>query len=147
MDAIDRQIINRLQDGIPVCECPYATVATEIGIAETELLNRIQTLLDDKTLSRFGPMYDASRFGGYVTLAALRVADNDFDKVTEQVNQFPEVAHNYRREHEFNMWFVISAESQRQVAQVIQEIENQTGLPVYNMPKLDEFYVGLKFAV
>ena len=147
MDSIDRQIINRLQDGIPICECPYASVAEEIGTSETELLDRIQALLENKTLSRFGPMYDASRFGGHVTLAALRVAKNNFDKVTDLVNQFPEVAHNYRREHEFNMWFVISAENPRQVEQVIKEIENQTGLTVYNMPKLDEFYVGLKFAV
>lgn len=60
------------------------------------------------------------------------------------VNAFPEVAHNYEREHELNMWFVIGAESTPRVAATIDAIEQATGLNVVNLPKLEEFYVGLK---
>jgi DNA-binding Lrp family transcriptional regulator len=109
------------------------------------LLARLERLLDDGLLSRFGPMYHAERLGGALTLAALRVPVADFDAVAAKVNAHPEVAHNYAREHEFNMWFVLGTETPERIAEVIAEIERETGLTVYNMPKLEEFFVGLHF--
>ena len=145
MDSLDRTIINDLQGGLPICERPYAEAAARFGIGEAELIDRLQRLLDDGLLSRFGPMYHAERLGGALTLAALRVPAADFDAVTAKVNAHPEVAHNYAREHEFNMWFVLGTETPERIAEVIAEIERETGLKVYNMPKLEEFFVGLHF--
>lgn len=145
LDAIDRGIINSLQRGFPVCERPYAEVAEHIGITESALLARLERLLDDGLLSRFGPMYHAERLGGALTLAALRVPAADFDAVAAKINAHPEVAHNYAREHEFNMWFVLGTETPERIAAVIAAIERVTGLRVYNMPKLEEFFVGLHF--
>lgn len=147
MDNIDKAIINRLQQGFPICESPYRKVADELGIAETDLLNRLQALLADGVLSRFGPMYHAEQMGGALTLAALKVPEQRFDEVTEIVNAFPEVAHNYARNHELNMWFVLATEKPEQVRTVIGQIEALTGLIVYNMPKVKEYYVGLQLAV
>ena len=147
MDAIDRQIINQLQEGIAICERPYASLAEQLAISEQELLQRIQQLLADKVLSRFGPMYHAERMGGGLTLAAMAVPDAAFDAVAEQVNAFPQVAHNYAREHALNMWFVLATETVEEIATVIQDIEENTGYHVYNMPKIEEFYVGLKLHV
>jgi len=144
MDAIDRNIINSLQGGFPVCEHPYAEAAAGLGIAEDELIRRLERLLADGVLTRFGPMFHAERLGGALTLAALQVPEADFERVAEIVNGFPEVAHNYRREHAFNMWFVLATEHPGRVAEVIREIERATGLKVYNLPKLEEFYVGLR---
>lgn len=144
MDDIDKLIVNLLQKGFPICESPYRQVARQIGITEDELLNRLQTLLDDGVLSRFGPMYHAEQMGGALTLAALKVPEERFDKVSELVNSFPEVAHNYARNHTLNMWFVLATERPEQVESVIEQIERQTGLMVYNMPKIREYYVGLQ---
>ena len=145
LDAIDRNVINSLQRGFPVCERPYAEVAAQIGITESALIARLERLLDDGLLSRFGPMYHAERLGGALTLVAIRVPAADFDVVAAKVNAHPEVAHNYAREHEFNMWFVLGTETPERIAAVIGEIECETGLKVYNMPKLEEFFVGLHF--
>ncbi len=144
MDATDKTIVNRLQQGFPICASPYQRVAEELGIAEAELLTRLQALLIDGVLSRFGPMYHAEQMGGALTLAALKVPDERFDEVTDIVNAFPEVAHNYARNHLLNMWFVLATEKPEQVQSVIAEIERQTGLAVYNMPKISEYYVGLQ---
>lgn len=145
MDAIDRAIVNRLQGGFPLSERPYAEAAAAIGIDEDELLRRLERLLASRTLSRFGPMYHAERLGGALTLAAMRVPEADYERVTAIVNAFPEVAHNYAREHDFNMWFVLATETPERQAEVIAEIERATGLAVYNFPKQDEYYVGLRF--
>lgn len=144
MDATDRSIVNALQDGLPVCERPFAAAAEALKISEAELIRRVQALADDGVLSRFGPMYHAERLGGGLSLAAISVPEERFDAVAEIVNAFPEIAHNYARDHALNMWFVLATETPERIAEVIAEIEASTGLEVYDMPKIEEFFVGLR---
>lgn len=145
MDAVDRDIINNLQGGFPVCERPYAEAAARLGLSEDELIARLETLLAQGTLTRFGPMYHAERLGGALTLAAMKIPPAEFDRVAEIVNSFPEVAHNYARDHVLNMWFVLATETPAEIQRVIASIEHQTGHVVHNMPKIEEFFVGLRF--
>lgn len=144
MDAIDRTLVNTLQRGFPVSEHPYADVGRAIGISEADVIERVERLLAGGQLSRFGPMYHAERLGGALTLAAMAVPAEEFDRVVAIVNGFPEVAHNYARDHALNMWFVLATETPEAVPTTIAAIERATGHRVYNMPKLEEFYVGLR---
>ncbi|HEY0721050.1 MAG TPA: AsnC family transcriptional regulator [Gammaproteobacteria bacterium] len=145
LDSLDRAIINDLQGGFPICERPYAEVAQRLGTEEQELIGRIQQLLDKGLLSRFGPMYHAERLGGGLTLAAMEIPESEFDTVAAQVNAFAEVAHNYQRDHRLNMWFVLATETPQRITEVLAEIEAVTGYPVLNMPKEEEFFIGLRF--
>lgn len=147
LDAVDRRLINRLQEGLPLVARPYAAVAEALGIGEGDLLYRLERLREDGVLSRFGPMYHAERLGGGLTLAALAVPEADYERIVEAVNAFPEVAHNYRREHALNMWFVLATETPERITEVIAAIEAATGLAVYNMPKEEEFHVRLHLPV
>lgn len=147
LSPLEKSLINLLQHGLPVCERPFEQIADELNTTETEVINHLNALLDKKVLSRFGPMFDAACLGGAFTLAALSIPEAEFDTVTEQVNSFEQIAHNYRRDHQFNMWFVIATESQQEIDQVIAQIEQLTGYPVLNTPKLEEFYVGLYLPV
>jgi len=147
MDVIDRAIINQLQGGFPICDHPYQVVADQFGIEEAELIRRLEQMLDKKQLSRFGPMYHAERLGGGLSLCAMSIPEDEFEQVVAQVNAFPEVAHNYARDHKLNMWFVLATETPERIDIVLEEIEQTTGYHVYNMPKQHEFYVGLKFEV
>ncbi len=143
LTTLDKQLINLLQRGLPIAERPFLEIAEQLSSTEEEVLERLNHLMTNKVLTRFGPMFDAVCLGGAFTLAALAVPEERFEEVTEQVNSFDEVAHNYRRTHDFNMWFVVGAESEAQVNQVISNIEKKTYLPVLNTPKLEEFYVQL----
>ncbi|HQO28057.1 MAG TPA: AsnC family transcriptional regulator [Accumulibacter sp.] len=156
IDEIDRRIIDRLQGGFPLCERPYAAVAATLGIDEAELLQRLQTLLANGRLTRFGPMFQVERMGGAFVLAALRVPEDDWARVVDAVNAFPEVAHNYRREsgrsdgaggQPFNMWFVLATETASGIDEAIRRIEAACGLPVYAFPKRKEYFVEMKLAV
>lgn len=144
LTPVDRQIIDSLQGDFPICEQPYAEVAGRLGISEDQLLQRLEQLLADKVLTRFGPMYQIERMGGAFVLAALAVPENRYDEVTALVNALPQVAHNYRREHELNMWFVLATETQSGIAEAVARIEQDTGLPVYAFPKEREFFVEMK---
>jgi len=143
MDDLSRDLINRFQGGLPIVERPYSHVAAELGSDEATLISTIKSLLAEGILSRFGPLYNASCMGGGLTLAALSVPEEDFDRVAERVNNLPEIAHNYRRQHDLNMWFVIATETPQEIQKTIDTIERCTGLPVYNFPKTREFYLGL----
>ena len=147
MDELDRRVINRLQGGFPVCERPFQEAAEKLDTTESELITRIRCMLDDGLLTRFGPLYHAENMGGALSLCAMKVPAENFDEVVEQVNAFPEVAHNYKRDHEMNMWFVLATETPEQLDECLHKIEKTTGIPVFNLPKQEEFYVGLHFKV
>ncbi len=142
-----RRFLNRYQGGFPVEEQPYADVAAKLGVDTGTLIGTIRDMLDEGILDRFGPLYDASSMGGSLTLAALSVPEERFDEVTEMVNAMPEVAHNYQREHELNMWFVLATETPETLQQAIGQIEQSANLPVYDFPKLQTFYLGLWLVV
>ena len=146
MDDSDRRLINALQGGFPIADRPYAEVGERLGLAEHDVLARLARLLAAGVLSRFGPMYDAERLGGGLTLAAMAVPEDRFDEVAAIVNAFPEVAHNYRRTHELNMWFVLATERPERIREVIAAIAAATDLSVIDLPKLEEYFLELKLS-
>ncbi|GAB4568840.1 MAG: Lrp/AsnC family transcriptional regulator [Rhizobacter sp.] len=144
LSPTDARLIDRLQGDLPLTERPFADVGAELGLSEDEVIERLHHLLAQGVLTRFGPLFHIERAGGQFLLAALEVPEADFDRVTHLVNALPEVAHNYRREHRLNMWFVVAAENPAAVEQACQRIERETGLTVHRFPKEREYFVGLR---
>ena len=144
LSETDRHIINALQGGFPIVERPFREIARRLGMAEDAVITALTRLREDGVLSRFGPMYDAAALGGAFTLCAMAVPEARFAEVAERVNALPEVAHNYRREHRFNMWFVLGTERPEQIDATVARIEELTGLAVLNLPKLEEYFLELK---
>lgn len=146
MDAVDGELIEMLHGGFPVAERPYAAVAGTLGTSEGEVIRRLESLLDKGVLTRFGPLFDAARLGGAFTLAAMEVPEDRFDEVATTVNGFSEVAHNYRRDHRLNMWFVLATDEPARVGEVLREIEAATGLAVLDLPKEREYFLELRLS-
>ncbi|MBU3695547.1 Lrp/AsnC family transcriptional regulator [Dechloromonas sp.] len=146
LDAIDRRIIDGLQGDFSICERPYQVAAERLGISEEELLQRLDRLLETRVLTRFGPMMQIERVGGSFVLAAIAVPEADYERVAGQVNALPQVAHNYRREHLLNMWFVLATETPAGIGEAIARIELDTGLQVHAFPKEREYFVEMKLA-
>jgi siroheme decarboxylase len=147
MDTIDRAIVDTLQHAFPVCERPFLAAASALGIGEDELIARVDALLCNGTLTRFGPLFNAERIGGAFVLAAMAVPAGRFDAVAAQLAAIPEVAHNYAREHALNMWFVLATETPQAVDDAIATIERVSGLRVHAFPKEREYFVELKLPV
>lgn len=144
MDGTDRRIIDALHGDFPVCERPYLAAAAALGLTEDHLIARLDRLLADGTLTRFGPLFDAGALGGAFTLAAMSVGPADWDRVVAAINALPEVAHNYARDHALNLWFVLATETVDGTAAAIARIERDTGLPVHAFPKEREYFVELR---
>lgn len=140
----DLRLIDHLHGGFPLSERPFAEVGAALGLDEADVIASLQRLLASGVLTRFGPLFQIERAGGLFVLAALAAPEERYAEVTQQVNSLPEVAHNYRREHALNMWFVIGAESPALADAAIARIEALTGLKVYAFPKEREYFVELR---
>lgn len=146
LDQIDRRILNRLQEGFPISPRPFQDVAQELGLEESDLIDRLEQMKQTRAITRFGPFFDAAAMGGAFCLCAMQVPDADYDRVTEMVNAHPEVAHNYERDHKLNMWFVLATETEPAIKQVALKIEAETSLQVLLFPKEHEFFIGFRVA-
>ena len=143
LNPLQRQLVNRYQGGFPLLARPFALMARTLKCSERDIIQNIDSLLQQGILSRFGPLYDAVQMGGALTLAALSVPESQYEQVTQQVNSLSQVAHNYRRDHSLNMWFVLATETEVELESAILQIEEMSGLQVYNFPKQSEFFIGL----
>lgn len=147
MDELKRRLIDEWQGDFPLVERPFAVVAERLNADEDAVLQALRELLADGTLTRFGPLYQIERLGGAFSLAALQAPEADFERIAALVNGFPEVAHNYRRDHAFNMWFVLATETPAGMTDTVERITKVTGLPVFNFPKEKEYFLEARFAV
>ncbi len=144
LTALEKTLLNDFQRGLPMTATPFADVAAQTGVSEEVVIDTLQSLQQRGLISRVGPVF-APRRAGASTLAALSVPENELDEVAGIVNEFAEVNHNYQREHDYNLWFVVTAPDQSQVDRVLAEIESATGLPVLDLPLERSFYIDLGF--
>ena len=142
----DARLIDHLHGGFPLADRPCAAVADQLGWSEERVIERLHQLLAQGVLTRFGPLFQIERAGGQFVLAAIAVPEERFDAVNLVVNSFAEVAHNYRRTHRLNMWFVVAAEMPALAQQALQRIEEAIGLKVYAFPKEEEYFVELRLS-
>lgn len=145
LDSKDKVLLNNLQGGFPLTSRPFLETGKSLGMAESEVITRVRRLLDEGALSRFGPVIDARALGGARTLAAMRVPPERLEEIATIVNGFDAVSHNYEREHDFNLWFVVSSEDPSEVERVLSAVEEKTGLPLMDLPAIEEYFVEVKF--
>ena len=144
LSALEKCLLNEYQRGFPLCEQPYAEIARQLEVSEADVLESLASLHQRGLISRVGPVFAPHRAGSS-TLAALAVPAQDLELVAAIVSAFPEVNHNYQREHAWNLWFVVTAPDDDRVGQVLGEIEAATGLPVLDLPLERSFYIDLGF--
>ncbi len=144
---IEKKLINRLQHDLPLVREPFVAIANELGLSETQVLGSLRSLQERGVITRFGPLFDITKKQGAISLCALKVPKDRFQEVTLLVNNYPQVAHNYQREHEWNMWFVLACKSQQELEETFNEIVKLSLCPGINCPKEQEFFVGLNLPV
>ena len=146
LSQTDRDIINLLQDDLPLDNRPFTGLAKQLDISEDMLIERAKWLKENGYLTRFGPFFDAAAMGGAFCLCAMAVPEENFEDVLTKVNAHNEVAHNYERAHRLNMWFVLATDTPDGITATADAIEQETGLNVHCFPKLQEFYIGFRVA-
>ena len=141
---LEKRILNDYQHDLPLSSTPFADIAADLGVSENEVLQTIERLQSSGVISRVGPVFRPNRVG-VSTLAAMAIPEANLECVARIVSGFPEVNHNYEREHEFNLWFVVTAASEEHLAIVLHEIEQHTGYPLMSLPMLEDYFIDLGF--
>lgn len=144
LKTLDNRLLNEYQRGFPLTPRPYADIAEDLGVSEDEILVRLERLCDEGLISRIGAVIRPNTIGAS-TLAAITVPEERIDEVAEFISSLPEVNHNYEREHDFNLWFVITAADGGAVRDTIMRIEKETGLEVMDLPLKESFHIDLGF--
>ncbi|MEF8783019.1 MAG: Lrp/AsnC family transcriptional regulator [Haloarculaceae archaeon] len=146
LSRADARLVDGFQSGFPVTERPFRAVGEALDEPEERALSRVRRLSEDSVFRRVGPVLNPPVIGSSA-LAALSVPEARFEAVTEVVNAYESVNHNYGREHRFDMWFVVTAETRDRREAVLDEIESRTGCQLLRLPMRTEYYIDLEFPV
>lgn len=144
VDTLGQQIIDRYQKGFPLSATPFKDIADELGVREQQVIDCVASLQQSDIVSRVGPVFNHEKVGAS-TLAAISVPEQLLSEVAELVNAFEEVNHNYAREHEYNLWFVVTATDEQHLKQTLQSIQKKTGYPILNLPMEQAYHIDLGF--
>jgi DNA-binding Lrp family transcriptional regulator len=149
LTELEKQLLNDYQQGMPLVSEPFIVMAQELNqkgfsVTQDDIIKSLESLTERGMVSRVGAVFKPQSIGGS-TLAAMAVPESQIEDVAQIINQFTQVNHNYRREHQFNLWFVVTASSQEEVEQVLLQIEQKTGLSVMNLPMESDYHIDLGF--
>lgn len=143
---LETRLLDEFQRDFPICPTPFTKLAHQLGISEQKLLGALEALSESGKISRVGPVF-APRRVGVSTLAAMAVPPHALETVAQAINRFPEVNHNYEREHAYNLWFVVTAASDCHLQETLSAIEHAAGYPAINLPMEEAFYIDLGFGL
>ncbi|MCL2135431.1 MAG: AsnC family transcriptional regulator [Candidatus Bathyarchaeota archaeon] len=161
LDDVDKCLLQLLQENFPIVECPWRELSEKLGVSEQQVLSRVENLFASGVIRKIGSIVDLAKIGyTSTTLVALRVSDDKIDDVALIINEYScnvdgggvvgNVSHNYEREHEYNVWFTLTAKSEQELSCMLNEILQKTGLSqsdVLNLPTVKRFKINVNFLV
>ena len=148
MDEMDRMILNEIQSHFPIEARPYQVLGEKLGCSEEEALQRVQDLKDREVIRRIGANCNSRKLGYTSTLCAAKVPSRLMERFVEVVNSYMGVTHNYRRDHDYNIWFTLIAPSEQKIERILREIIELTEVgEVISLPAERLFKIQVDFEV
>jgi DNA-binding Lrp family transcriptional regulator len=148
LDDLDRAILNEIQSHFPIESRPYATVGAKVGTSEAEVLTRVKAMTEAGIIRRLGANFTSRKLGYTSTLCAARVPADKLDQFVTAVNRYPGVTHNYLRQHRYNVWFTLIADSEERLNRILAEISQAADVPeILSLPAIEVFKIKVDFPV
>ncbi|MDO9424536.1 MAG: Lrp/AsnC family transcriptional regulator [Methylobacter sp.] len=144
LTTLHKQLLNDYQHNFPLSARPYQDIADALDVTEADVLSALTELNDNNFISRIGPVIPPNHIG-VSALVAMSVPEQQLQTVADKISAYPEVNHNYEREHRFNLWFVVIASDTEHLCTVIDAIEQETSYKAMQLPMLDDFFIDLGF--
>lgn len=146
MDPLDTKILNLIQKGMPLSENPFHDLAAQLGIEPGQIIERLQQLKTAGYIRRIGGVFNTAQMGYQSTLVAMEVAADQIRTVTQIINQYPQVTHNYLRNNRLNIWFTLSTKSNDQKEQILNEIISSSDpVKIHEFPTVKHFKLNVFF--
>ncbi|HED18092.1 MAG TPA: Lrp/AsnC family transcriptional regulator [Gammaproteobacteria bacterium] len=144
MEAMVEKLLNDFQRNFPLEPMPFEQIAQRLNTSSEQVLQTLKDLQKRGAVSRVGPVFQPNTVGAS-TLVAMSVAASQLDRVAAIINQFPQVNHNYEREHHYNLWFVVTAENVSALGTTLREIQLESGHRALSLPLVRNYHIDLGF--
>ncbi len=146
IDEKNKKILNNIQVDFPIHSRPYKIIAQRLGLSEDELIIRIKQMKEDMLIRRIGGNFSPDKLGYHSTLCAAKVPEDKINLFTKTINAYSGVTHNYKRDHEFNIWFTFIASSVEIIKTNLKQIIKVTGVEtILNLPATRVFKISANF--
>jgi DNA-binding Lrp family transcriptional regulator len=146
LDFRDEALLLRLQVGFPLHPRPFRMLGDALGISEQETIERVARLKRDGYIRAIRASFDVKRMGAVSTLVAARVAPELTTAVARELNQYPEITHNYERRHDYNLWFTIIAETRERIQELLAHTRQMEGvMAAVELPVVQRFKIAAVF--
>jgi DNA-binding Lrp family transcriptional regulator len=145
LSAFEKRLCNALQKEVPITKRPFARIAATLDTDEETILKYTRELVRRRVIRRMGPAVNWRAAGKATTLVAAHIGQKDLQKVVDAVNLLEGVSHNYLREHHYNLWFTLRADSQKQTAAILKKLSKQFGTAFNSLPAKRVFKLDVRF--
>jgi DNA-binding Lrp family transcriptional regulator len=145
LEALDERLLNAIQADFPIVHAPFAAVGEPLGLSEAEVIERIARLRERRVVRQLSAIFDTRSLGYQSTLVAMRFAPEQLEAGAAVINEHPGVSHNYRRNHEFNLWFTLATPPGSDIDATLERLRDLSGAQVMRkLQTLRLFKIGVK---
>lgn len=146
MNNRQKQILNIMQEGIPLCKRPYQAIGDMLNMSEQEVYDEYTALYDKGLIRRYGGIVDINRLGVVSTLIGVQVAPKHINHVATYISSYEGVTHNYERNDTYNLWFTLMAACQEEIDKILIDLAKETGvIDIINLPSRQKFKTKVVF--
>lgn len=135
LDARQQEALKQaIQDGLPLTPTPYQTIATALGVQEQDVIEQLQSWLDNGFIKRMGLVVRHHQLGYNANaMVVWDVPDARVDEIGERLRQFPCVTLCYRRPRRrpdwpYNLFCMIHGQDRAKVLSEIDALVQQCQL-------------------
>ncbi len=138
IDTIDQRIIRRLQKDFPLTASPYQVLAEEIGISESELLDRLKQMKTSGILRKMGAVLQHRNAGFHGNaLCCWQIPEERVAEVAGQMSACAFISHVYLRQSHpkwpYNMYTVFHSNNREHCLALIKEMGERIGITEYQI--------------
>lgn len=145
LTKFQKQLCNKLQDGLPICEKPFEELAKNLDADEDAVLQKMIRLKQFGVIRRISALINYRALGMTGTLVAAHIPQENLQEVAEVVNSLENVSHNYQRKHYYNLWFTLQAPTFEQINVTLSKLSGRFGIDFHSLPVERIFKLDVRF--
>ncbi|WP_342366607.1 Lrp/AsnC family transcriptional regulator [Clostridium aminobutyricum] len=129
MDELDKSIIRCIQTELPITQKPYQFIADQLEIDETELLKRIEIMLEKGIIRRIGAVLNHRNVGFQANaMVVWAIPEDQVQESGKKLILHSEISHCYQRKvcpnWPYNVYTMIHARTKEECETVIKKVAN-----------------------
>ncbi|QUS58544.1 Lrp/AsnC family transcriptional regulator [Pseudovibrio brasiliensis] len=146
LSDIDLVLVDKWQHNFPLVPKPFNLIARETGVDALDAISSYERLVTSGVISRIGAVLAPNTVSASC-LAAVSAPPHFVETAAQIINDEPGVNHNYLRENDLNIWFVVVERDRATLEATLARIEQNTNLVVHAFRMEKAFHLDLGFSL